>query len=126
MANMSDEINDASSASGGSGGSDAGGGSGADGSGAGGSGAGGSGAGGFGGKKLERKQSGRWLAGVCAGLADYTGVDVSLLRVIFAVLTLFGGAGLIAYVVAWALVPEEGEGASIAEKFINKNSGAGV
>jgi phage shock protein PspC (stress-responsive transcriptional regulator) len=80
------------------------------------------GTGGFSGKKLERKLSGRWLAGVCAGLADYSGVDVSLIRVIFAVLTLFGGVGAIAYVLAWALVPEEGEPVSIAEKFVNKNS----
>ena len=78
---------------------------------------------GFEGKKLERKLSDRWVAGVCAGLADYTGIDVSLIRVIFAVATLFGGAGVIAYVVAWALVPEEGEKASIAEKYINKNAG---
>jgi phage shock protein C len=74
-----------------------------------------------GGKRLERKLSGRWLAGVCAGLADYSGIDVSLIRVIFAVLTLFGGVGAIAYLLAWALVPEEGEQASIAEKVINKN-----
>lgn len=73
-----------------------------------------------GGKRLERKLSGRWLAGVCAGLADYSGLDPSLIRVIFAVLTLFGGAGAIAYVLAWALVPEEGEPVSIAEKVINK------
>ncbi len=48
-------------------------------------------------------------------------MDVSLIRVIFAVLTLFGGVGAIAYVLAWALVPEEGEPVSIAEKFVNKN-----
>jgi phage shock protein PspC (stress-responsive transcriptional regulator) len=78
------------------------------------------GAGGFGGKKLERKLNDRWLAGVCAGLSDYSGIDVSLIRVIFAVLTLFGGTGAIAYVLAWALIPEEGEKSSIAEKFISK------
>jgi phage shock protein PspC (stress-responsive transcriptional regulator) len=78
------------------------------------------GPGGPSGKKLERKIDGRWLAGVCIGLADYTGIDVSLIRVIFAVLTLFGGVGPIAYLIAWALVPEEGESTSIAEKFINK------
>jgi phage shock protein PspC (stress-responsive transcriptional regulator) len=71
-------------------------------------------------KKLERKLDGCWVAGVCAGLADYSGLDVSLIRVIFAVLTLFGGVGAIAYVLAWALVPEQGEPVSIAEKFINK------
>jgi phage shock protein C len=77
--------------------------------------------GGLGRKKLERKVSGRWVAGVCAGLADYTGMDVSLIRVIFAVLVLFSGLGAIAYVLAWALVPEEGEPVSIAEKFVNKS-----
>jgi phage shock protein C len=75
-----------------------------------------------GGKRLERKAEGRWLAGVCAGLADYLGVDATLIRVIFAVLTVFGGFGALAYFLAWALMPEEGEPASIAEKIINKNS----
>jgi phage shock protein C len=74
-----------------------------------------------GGKKLERKVNGRLLAGVCIGLADYLGVDVTLIRVIFAVASLFGGLGPIAYVLAWALVPEEGEPASIAEKVMNKS-----
>jgi len=81
-------------------------------------GAGGSGWGG--GKRLERKFSGRWLAGVCAGLADYFGVDPNLVRVGFAVLTLFAGIGPVAYVLGWALIPEEGEKASIAERLINK------
>ena len=102
MANMSDEMNGAGSGSMGSNGG---------------------GYGGFAGKKLERPLTGRWLAGVCAGLAEYSGIDVSLIRVIFAVTTLFGGLGALAYVLAWALVPEEGEKASIAEKVINKNSG---
>jgi phage shock protein PspC (stress-responsive transcriptional regulator) len=103
MAYMSDDMNGTGSGSGGSGGPN--------------------GFGGFGGKKLERKLSDRWLAGVCAGLADYSGIDVSLIRVIFVVLSLFGGTGLIAYVIAWALIPEEGEKTSIAEKFINKSGG---
>ena len=72
------------------------------------------------GKRLERKVTGRWVAGVCAGLADYTGLDASLVRVIFAVLTFFGGLGPVAYELGWALIPEEGEKASIAERFISK------
>lgn len=72
------------------------------------------------GKRLERKVNERWVAGVCAGLADYTGLDASLIRVIFAVLTFFGGLGPIGYVLGWALIPEEGDSASIAERFINK------
>jgi phage shock protein C len=102
MANMSDDMNGAGSS--GSGGPD-----------------GAGGPGDSGGKKLVRKVNGRMLAGVCAGLADYLGVDVTLIRVIFAVLTLFSGLGAIAYVLAWALVPEEGEPVSIAEKVFNKS-----
>jgi phage shock protein C len=71
-------------------------------------------------KRLERKLKGRMLAGVCAGLADYFGIDVTLVRVAFAVLTIFGAMGIVAYVMAWALIPEEGEPVSIAEKMINK------
>jgi phage shock protein C len=78
-----------------------------------------------GGKRLERKIEGRWLAGVCVGLADYLGVDPNLVRVIIAVLVLFGGFGALAYVLAWALVPEEGEPTSIAEKLINKSGASG-
>jgi phage shock protein C len=70
--------------------------------------------------RLERKLAGRWVAGVCAGLAAYTGVDATVIRLIFAVLTFFGGVGAIAYVIAWALMPEEGDTASIAERFISK------
>jgi len=70
--------------------------------------------------RLERKVTGRWVAGVCAGLASYTGVDPTVIRLVFAVLTFFGGVGAIAYVVGWALIPEEGDTTSIAERFINK------
>jgi len=72
------------------------------------------------GRRLERKVAGRWVAGVCAGLASYTGVDPTVIRVGFAVLTFFGGLGAFAYVIGWALIPEEGDTSSIAERFINK------
>lgn len=72
------------------------------------------------GKRLERKFAGRWVAGVCAGLAAYTGVDPTVIRLIFAVLSFFGGVGLIAYAMGWVLMPEEGDTASIAERFISK------
>ena len=46
-------------------------------------------------KVLVRKRDGRMVAGVCAGLADYFGSDVTLIRVIVAALTVFtGGAGI--------------------------------
>jgi phage shock protein C len=73
-----------------------------------------------GGKRLERKLEGRWLAGVCAGFADYFGLDVALIRVIFAVVTLAYGLGLIIYVASWVIIPEQGEAQSIAERLIGK------
>jgi len=65
---------------------------------------------GSGNKVLVRPRDGRMLAGVCAGLADYFGMDVTLLRLIVAAIAIFtGGAGVIAYLVAWALIPDESQ-----------------
>jgi phage shock protein PspC (stress-responsive transcriptional regulator) len=72
-------------------------------------------------KRLYRKPEGRIVAGVCTGLADYLGIDVTIIRLAFAILTIFGGAGALIYVIAWAVVPEEGEKASIVEGVVNKN-----
>jgi phage shock protein C len=71
-------------------------------------------------KRLCRRRQGRIVAGVCAGLADYFGVDVTLIRLAFAVLTIFGGFGALLYVVGWAVVPEEGDKESIVEGLVNK------
>lgn len=71
-------------------------------------------------RTLVRPRKGRMLAGVCAGLADYLGVDVTLIRVIVAVLSVFGGTGLIAYVIAWLLMPEEGAERSEAARFVER------
>lgn len=56
---------------------------------------------------LRRVQAGRWLAGVCAGLAESTGFAPWAWRLGFALLTLFGGAGVLAYVLLWIFVPAE-------------------
>ena len=76
-------------------------------------------------KQLVRPRAGRMVAGVCAGLGDYFGIDPNLVRLAFAALKLFGGAGALIYVVAWAVVPEEGEGKSIAEGYLAKKRSEG-
>ena len=74
-------------------------------------------------KVLVRSRKGRMVAGICAGLADYFGVDVTLVRVIVAVTAVItGGVGVLAYLVAWAIIPEEGEKYSIAEDLLSKTS----
>lgn len=56
---------------------------------------------------LRRSRSDRWIAGVCGGIARTTGVDSWVCRLIFAVLLLCGGAGLLVYVLLWIFVPTE-------------------
>ena len=58
-----------------------------------------------GGRRLERVGSGRLHGGVCAGLAEYTGVDVALFRLGAIALALLGGAGITLYLAAWLLIP---------------------
>ena len=57
-------------------------------------------------RKLYRSRTQRMVAGVCGGLAEYFNVDTTVIRVLFLVITLFGGAGLVVYVVMWILVPD--------------------
>jgi phage shock protein C len=75
---------------------------------------------GSGGKRLLRPRDGRMAAGVCAGLAAYFGVDVNLVRLGFGVLTVFYGLGILGYLIAWTVLPEEGADRSILESFVNR------
>ena len=68
---------------------------------------------------LRRAYHGRMLAGVCAGLADYLGVDTTIVRVAFAVFTFLGGAGIPAYLACLLLIPEEGSDQSIAASLLD-------
>ncbi len=62
-------------------------------------------------KKLVRPRADRKIAGICAGLADYLDLDVILVRLIWAVVTIVSGIvpGIVAYVLAWIIEPEEPE-----------------
>jgi len=67
-------------------------------------------------RRLERVGRGRFHGGVCAGLAEYTGVDVALFRLGAIALVLLGGAGITLYLLAWLLIPERGAERSIGER----------
>ena len=70
-------------------------------------------------KVLVRSRKGRMVAGVCAGAAGHFGWDVTTVRAVVAIVSvLTGGAGVLAYLAAWALIPVEGENTSIAEDLI--------
>mgnify|MGYP001577671144 CR=1 FL=1 len=57
---------------------------------------------------FRRSSSNSVVAGVCGGLARYFGIDPTLMRILWVVLSLVSlGAGLVGYVLIWALVPKE-------------------
>ena len=61
-------------------------------------------------RRLTRPRFGRKVAGVCLGFSEYFDLDVTLIRVVWLVgAFLSGGAGLIAYIIAWIVMPNEPE-----------------
>jgi len=58
-------------------------------------------------KKLTRSRRERKIAGVCAGFAEYLDMDPTLVRLLWLMLAFFGGWGLIGYLIAWIIMPEE-------------------
>ncbi len=81
--------------------------------------------GGNGTRTLVRPRKGRMVAGICAGIAEYFGLDVTLVRMIVAVVSVFtGGAGVLAYLAAWMIIPDEGEKTSIAQDILGRQQNA--
>jgi phage shock protein C len=58
-------------------------------------------------KRLYRVENDRIIFGVCGGVAEYFSVDPSIVRIVWAVLTLAWGAGLLAYIIAAIVVPKK-------------------
>ena len=71
-------------------------------------------------RPLLRRRDGRLWAGVCTGIAVYLRIDVNLVRLAFGLLTVFYGLGVLIYLVAWTVLPEEGEKESILESFVHR------
>ena len=59
-------------------------------------------------KRLYRSKKDRILGGVCAGLGEHLDVDPTIIRLVWVVLTVFSmGTGVIVYILAWIIIPEE-------------------
>lgn len=61
------------------------------------------------GKRLIRSKTDRFVAGVCGGLGEYFEIDSIVFRLVFVLLTIFAGSGVIIYIICWILIPEAGE-----------------
>jgi phage shock protein C len=57
------------------------------------------------GQRLTRSESDRMVAGVCGGLGEHFGIDPTLVRIVFVILAVFGGSGLVLYLALWLIVP---------------------
>jgi phage shock protein C len=57
-------------------------------------------------KKLYRSANNKMLAGVCGGIAEYFGWDLTMVRLALVLFTLFGGAGILFYIIAWIVMPK--------------------
>lgn len=57
-------------------------------------------------KKLTKSATNRMLCGVCAGVGEYLGIDPTVIRLLWVLLTFMGGSGLIAYIIAAIIIPE--------------------
>ncbi|MGI4727327.1 MAG: PspC domain-containing protein [Janthinobacterium lividum] len=57
-------------------------------------------------KKLYRDESRKVIAGVCAGLSDYFGIDVMLVRLLFVLTLIYHGGGTLAYIILWIVMPK--------------------
>jgi phage shock protein PspC (stress-responsive transcriptional regulator) len=58
-------------------------------------------------KRLHRSRTEKMVAGVCGGLAQYFNIDPTIVRLLWVVITIMGGAGILLYVVLWIIVPLE-------------------
>lgn len=57
-------------------------------------------------KRLTRSSTDKKIAGVCGGLAEYFGIDSTLVRLLFVLVALLPGPGLLLYIILWIIMPE--------------------
>ncbi|MCG8608225.1 PspC domain-containing protein [bacterium] len=74
-------------------------------------------------KRIYRSKSNRMIGGVCSGLSQYIGVDSTIVRVVWAFAVLWGGVGLLAYILCWIIVPENPSEEDAVKADDKKNSG---
>lgn len=58
-------------------------------------------------KKLFKSKTNRKLAGVCAGIGDYFGIDATVVRLAWVFFCILGGSGILAYIICALVIPEE-------------------
>jgi len=61
-------------------------------------------------KRLQRSRTEKMIGGVCGGLAEYFNIDPTIVRILWVLITLLGGAGLLLYIILWVIMPLQSPG----------------
>jgi len=72
--------------------------------------------------KLHRSESGKIVAGVCQGLGKYLGVNPLIVRIVFVLLALVNGMGLVLYLLAWLFIPAANTTYANQEEMLRQNA----
>ena len=59
------------------------------------------------GKRLYLSDTDKKIGGVCGGIGEYFSVDPTLIRLLWVIFALMGGSGILAYIIAWAIIPQK-------------------
>lgn len=73
-------------------------------------------------KNLTRSSSNIVVAGVAAGLAEYLNIDPVIIRIAFVLITIWGGSGLLLYIILWIIMPEEKKTYKSSEEMVKSNA----
>jgi phage shock protein C len=60
-------------------------------------------------KRIYRSETNRIIAGICGGLGEYLDIDPVIIRIILVLITIFGGSGVILYIIAWIVIPTKSD-----------------
>lgn len=70
---------------------------------------------------LHRSATDKVIAGICGGLGEYFGIDPTLIRIIFILATVFGGSGILIYLLLWIIFPSDNIHTNFSEENLRKN-----
>jgi len=71
-------------------------------------------------RRLERNSDNKMVAGVASGVADFYGLDTSVVRIVWGLSIFLGGFGVVVYIVMWIVLPESGQERSVAHDIREK------
>jgi phage shock protein C len=72
--------------------------------------------------RLFRSETNKVIAGVCGGLGQYFDIDPTIIRIVFVLISIFGGSGILIYIILWLVIPSEGSDQIISQEQLRTNA----